>query len=79
MLGHGQFRRISRQQPHPKWFVNIKSTNCLAGVAIVLSVVNLGILMWQIWPEDSYTPPDRSFGYSAPAADFRDVTELRFR
>ena len=43
------------------------------------SVVYLGILMWQIWPEGSYTPPYRPFRYSAPSGDFRDVTEQRIR
>ena len=50
----------------------------IAVVAIVLSVVNLGILIWQIWPEGSYTPPDRP-RTGAPSGDFRDVTEQRMR
>jgi hypothetical protein len=55
--------------------------NSIATVAITLSVINFGILVWQVWPEGSYTPPKSSpwFGYSAPSGDFRDVTEERFR
>jgi len=54
------------------------SVATIAVIAIVLSVINLGVLTWQIWPEGSYTPPPR-YGYSAPTGDFRDVTERRIR
>ena len=50
-----------------------------ASIAIMLTVINFGLLTWQIWPEGSYTPPDTRFSYSAPSGDFREVTEQRVR
>lgn len=63
----------------PIWIPAVARGNSIASIAIMLSVVNFGILMWQIWPEGSYTPPSQRFSYSAPSGDFRDVTEQRIR
>jgi hypothetical protein len=50
-------------------------------IAVALSFVNLGLLLWQVWPEGSYTPPPPTryerLGRPAPSGDFRSVTEQR--
>lgn len=45
--------------------------NSIATVAITLSIINFGLVMWQVWPEGTYTPPKPSpqFSYSAPSPE----------
>ena len=50
----GRRLRWSRQvaQIGMKFLVVVRS-NSIASTAITLSVINFGLLMWQIWPEDT--------------------------
>ena len=34
-------------------FLKVARSNSIASTAIALSVINLGLLLWQIWPEDT--------------------------
>ena len=34
-------------------FLVIVRSNSIASTAITLSIINFGLLMWQIWPEDT--------------------------
>jgi len=47
-------RRLRWLSPVAKIGLNlVVRSNSIAGIAIILSVVNFGLLMWQIWPEDT--------------------------
>jgi hypothetical protein len=35
------------------YFLVVVRSNSIARTAIILSVINFGLLMWQIWPEDT--------------------------
>ena len=63
----------------PRRAARRNSAATIATVAVVLSVVNTGGLVWQIWPEGSYSPPDSRFSYPTPLGDFREVTEQLVR
>ena len=64
-----------------KFLVVVKS-NSIASTAITLSIINFGLLMWQIWPEDTgplitgLSQPTRNL--EAPAFDNTSgrITEL---
>ncbi len=50
------FRRLRWLRPVAQFGLNfliVLRHNSLASTAITLSVINFGILMWQIWPEDT--------------------------
>ena len=50
------FRPLSRLRPVAQiglHFLVVVRSNKIASIAIILSVINFGLLMWQIWPEDA--------------------------
>ena len=80
VIGVAGFRRTRRYRWQFRLGIpTVVRRNSIASIAIMLSIINFGILMWQILPEGSYTPPDTPFRYSTPSGDFRDVTDQRIR
>ena len=49
------YRLLSRLRPVAQiglYFMVLVKNNRIASVAIILSAINFGLLMWQIWPDD---------------------------